>query len=472
MHRKRELGLTHRGAPLSRKMVLLRDIGVGALTGNAPRKAFRLHAKLLAIGLLFSGVLINPLNPAQTSKIVVADLFFLVGSVLFLLSSINRYGALVLRIHQNTRVIFLILGAFLFWVFLSGLIAMFVYDQPLGKFVLTFANYSYGALICIVIVSATAMPGNARLFIIAYTLGVVFVSSFSALAMFAEAPAWVYHGGGRIKSTSQSVNQLAAFVAPAIPLVLILGLGRSVSKSTTLVFLFAGALASIALIGTGSRTALVLLVVSLLLVVLAALLYWPSKSGLASAILLSCIATALGLVVLIAEFKEVGSSAIPSFAQALARPLDRFLSPDTVEAGLGPRYDQIVAVWSNWVNHPVFGIGPGNFKSFSSSDFEVHNTYLGTLVEIGVPGLIFLLLFQAAICVAALVKSFSPGPIEERIQAFAVFSAFLIVSLYGFGSFGLRQRPFWIQAGFAIGILNHYWMVSGLSTTRYARCSA
>ena len=443
----------------------------GQLIAKTPRKAIPIYVIFLATGLFFSGVLINPLNPSKTSKIIAADLFFLVGSVLFIFASITKFGTLSLRVHKNTRVMFSTLFAFLFWVFASGLVAMFVYDEPLGKFTLTFFNYLYGAIICVIIVSALAIPGNARILILAYTLGVVFVSSFSALAIFAEAPAWVYHGGGRIKSTSQSVNQLAAFVAPTIPLILVLSLGRSVSKPMTMFFLFASALASIALIGTGSRTALVLLVVSLLLIVSAALLYWPSKSGLASAILALCSAAAIGLGVVVVAFKEVGTDAIPGFAQTLARPLDRFLNPDTVEAGLGPRYDQIVAVWSNWVNHPVFGIGPGNFKTFTSSEFEVHNTYLGILIEIGVPGLFLLLLFQSAICFTALLKSLGRHPIEERIQAFAVFAAFLIVSLYGLGSFGLRQRPFWIQAGFAIGVLNHYWMVAGASTKRYMTCS-
>lgn len=461
-----------REAHYSRQANFLGKAQAGAFPNTSSRTAIRLSSSLLAVGIFLSGVLVNPLNPSEVSKIIFADLFILSGAILFLLASVDRSGVLSLGIHQNTRAIFLLLGAFLLWVFLSGLVALFVYDQPFGAFVMTVANYSYGAVICVVIVAASAVPGNGRLFILAYVLGVVLVSGFSALAMFAEAPAWVYHGGGRIKSTSQSVNQLAAFVAPALPLALILGLGRSISGWTTVLFVFAAALGILALIGTGSRTAVVLLVVSLLLVVVAALFYWSSKRGLASTILLSCVMVALGLGVLTAEFEDVGSSAIPEFAQTLARPLDRFLAPDTVEGSLGPRYDQIVAVWSNWVDYPVFGIGPGNFKSFSSSVYEVHNTYLGTLIEIGVPGLFFLLLFQASICATALQRSVSQVSLERRIQAFAAFAAFLIVSLYGLGSFGLRQRPFWIQAGFAIGVVNYYWMVSGTLTGRHVRCSA
>lgn len=425
-----------------------------------------ISARLLAIGIFLSGVLINPMNPAAVSKIIIADVFFLAGIVLLLLASIRKSGILALRLHRNTHLFVQILAAFLIWVFLSGVVSIFLYDQRFGQFVQTFANYSYGAVICFAIVAASAFPGHLRLFLVAFILGVVLVSSFSALAMFAEAPAWAYHGGGRIKSTSQSVNQLAAFVAPAIPLALIFSLGRSVSRKVTAVFFFASGLAVIALIGTGSRTALVLLVVSLLLVLLGTLLFFVSKVRLATTMLLFCVMASAALGAVISAFKEAGSSALPVLAQGLARPLDRFLNPDTVEAGLGPRYEQIVAVASNWVNYPMFGIGPGNFKNFSSSTYEVHNTYLGTLIEIGVPGLIFLLLFQAAICVAALKRALSRLAMDQRIQAFAVFAAFLIVCLYGMGSFGLRQRPFWVQAGFAIGVLNYHWLMAKRPTRR------
>ncbi len=459
--------LVNRTAPTNTRSNTLRPVLRGAQAKTEHEFFIGISAKLLAIGIFLSGVLINPMNPAAVSKIIAADLFFLAGITLLLLASIKKSGILELRLHRNTHWFFQILAAFLMWVFLSGVVSIFVYDQRFGRFVQTFANYSYGAVICFAIVAASAFPGHLRMFLVAFILGVVLVSSFSALAMFAEAPAWVYHGGGRIKSTSQSVNQLAAFVAPAIPLALIFSLGRSASRKTTLFFFFASALAVIALIGTGSRTALVLLVVSLMLVLLGTLLFFASKVRLATTMLLFCVMATLALGSVIAAFKESGSSALPVLAQGLARPLDRFLNPDTVEAGLGPRYEQIVAVTSNWVNYPAFGIGPGNFKNYSSSTFEVHNTYLGTLIEIGVPGLIFLLLFQATICIAALKRALSRLAMDQRIQAFAVFSAFLIVCLYGMGSFGLRQRPFWVQAGFAIGVLNYHWLMAKRPMRRF-----
>ncbi|MEO0524811.1 MAG: O-antigen ligase family protein [Pseudomonadota bacterium] len=426
---------------------------------------------LLAFGVFLSGVLINPMNPERINKIVAADLFLVTGSLLFFLSSIDKYGIFSLKVHPNTRAIFLVLGAFLLWIFLSGVVATFVYEQPFGVFTQTLANYSYGAVICFVLVAASANPANARLFIIAYALGVVLVASFSAWAMFGEAPGWAYHGGGRIKSTTQSVNQLAAFVAPAIPLLLILSLGRAVSNSTTIFFLFTAGLASLSLFGTGSRTALALFVVSLCIVALAAILFRHSRSGLAFLILGSCVAVTIGLVVLVIAFLEFGASALPSYLPSLARPLDRFLSPDSVEVSLGPRYDQLVAVSSRWVDYPIFGVGPGNFKSFMGSDFEVHNTYLGTLMETGAPSLLLLLFFQMLVCIIALQVTIGHNEIDLRIRAFALASAFLIVSLYGMGSFGLRQRPFWIQAGFAIGVLNHYWLTLGIPQKRAIRCS-
>ncbi|MFW8596395.1 O-antigen ligase family protein [Cribrihabitans neustonicus] len=431
------------------------------------RDAIGLGTGIFAAGIFLSGVLINPLNPAQEIRIVAADLCFLLGTFLFLLTSTSKQGVLRLRLHPNTRAILLVLGAFLLWAFLSGVVATYLYDQPMRKLFQTIANYSYGAVLCAVTIAASAGARSFRLFLNAYAAGVVLVSSFSVLAVFAEAPDWVYHGGGRIKSTSQSVNQLAAFVAPALPLFLILCLRASVSRATTLAYFTIVGFAAVALAGTGSRTALVLALVSFLLVVLAALMFWASRPGFAAVILASCAALVLGFALLVIAFLEAGASALPGFLETLARPLDRFLNPSTLEDGLGPRYEQMVLVWRGWVDHPFFGVGPGNFKSYTVSDFEVHNTYLGTLIETGVPGLLLLLLFQAAIMLMALKCAFGPGPGARRIQAFALFAAFLIVSLYGLGSFGLRQRPFWILAGLALSVLNRHWLGPGCFSGPY-----
>ncbi|MFW8637303.1 O-antigen ligase family protein [Cribrihabitans pelagius] len=438
---------------------------------RSPRAAIGLGTGIFAAGIFLSGVLINPLNPAQEIRIVAADLCFLLGTFLFLLTSTSKEGVLRLRLHPNTRAVLLILGCFLLWGFMSGVVATYLYDQPVRKLAETIANYSYGAILCIVAAAASAHARNYRLFLNAYAVGVVLVSSFSVLAVFAEAPDWVYHGGGRIKSTSRSVNQLAAFVAPAVPLFLILCLRASASKAATLFYLTTVGFAAMALAGTGSRTALVLALVSFLLVVLAALMFGTSRTGFAAVILVSCGALVLGFAFLVIAFIEAGASALPTYLQTLARPLDRFLNPSTLEEGLGPRYDQILIVWRGWVEHPFFGVGPGNFKTYTVSNFEVHNTYLGTLIETGVPGLLLLLLFQAAIMFLALKCAFGRGPSEQRIAAFALFSAFLVVSLYGLGSFGLRQRPFWILAGLALSVLNQHWMGAGRSYGRTVQCS-
>ena len=429
-----------------------------------------LGAGFFAAGIFLSGVLINPLNPDQHIRIVAADLFFLLGTFLFLLTSTSRDGVLRLRLHPNTRAILLVLGCFLLWGVLSGVIATYLYGQPFRKLLETIANYSYGAVLCTVTIAAAANARTFRLFLNAYAAGVVLVSSFSVLAVFADAPDWVYHGGGRIKSTSQSVNQLAAFVAPALPLFLILNLRASASRGAMLFYLAAVGFAAVALAGTGSRTALVLTLASFCLVLLAALMFWSSRAGFAAFILLSCAAAVLGFGLLVIAFLEAGARALPAYLQTLARPLDRFLNPSTLETGLGPRYEQMVLVWRGWVDHPFFGVGPGNFKTYTESTFEVHNTYLGTLIETGVPGLLLLLLFQAAVLLTALKYALGPGPGEARILAFALFSAFLVVSLYGLGSFGLRQRPFWILAGLALAALNRHWMGSGGLNRRDVPC--
>ncbi|MCV6592316.1 MAG: O-antigen ligase family protein [Silicimonas sp.] len=424
---------------------------------------------IFALGVMLSGVLIFPLDPAGDGRIVPADLFFVTGAVLFLLSSISPSGILTLKLHSRARGVLSVLGLFLLWVALSGVVATFFYRQPLGAFAGTLANYLYGASLTVIIAVACADPRHMRLLLWAYAAAVTIVSVFSVLAMFGTAPDWAYHGGGRIKSTSRSVNQLAAYVAPAIPLFTILCLSRSVRFPTMIVYVTVVGLALLALLGTGSRTALALLLISVLLVVLAAIMLWSSKSAMATAILAASAAGGTGFLLMVLAFWETGMRDLPPQFQALARPLERLLTSSSIETGLGPRYDQITAVWSDWVNHPLFGVGPGNFKSYAESIYEVHNTYLGTLMEVGVPGLLCLVLFQLAILILLAGTVLRNRSAETRVLAFAMGAAFLIVCLYGMGSFGLRQRPFWIIAGLALGTLNAQWLKIAVFTRRRAQ---
>lgn len=421
-------------------------------------KVRRLGAISVAVGVMFSGVLINPFNPQQTTKLVFADLFLIFGIGLFLLSSINRHGVMTLKLHLRTQGVLLVLGTFLVWMFLSGVIAVFRYDQPMSALFVTVGNYLYGGVIAVAIAAISAEARHSQLLILAYAIGVALVAVFSAMAMFGQAPDWAYHGGGRIKSTSQSVNQLAAFVAPAVPLLLILSLRAATTRLHTVVYIAITVLAVIALLGTGSRTALALLVFSALLTLMATVLFWNSRSLFAATVVGSATVAGGALIFIANAFTAGGSGVLPASLQALARPLERFISPNSIEAGLGPRYDQIMAVWNNWTEHPVFGVGPGNFKKFMYSEYEVHNTYLGTLIEVGVPGLLLLLLFQVLIFLMAIRVSFGTHPGDRRILVFGLAAAFLIVCLYGLGSFGLRQRPFWILAGLALGAMNWVWL--------------
>ena len=78
---------------------------------------------------------------------------------------------------------------------------------------------------------------------------------------------------------------------------------------------------------------------------------------------------------------------------------------------------------------------------------EVHNTYAGLLIEIGLPGLLLFLawLFHTAWMP---LKNLRREPIGyQRALVLALLGGFVVALFYQFFCFGLRQRNIWIITG-------------------------
>ena len=409
---------------------------------------------LLAIGVFFSGVLVDPRNPERVTKLVLADAFLVSGATLYLLSLTNRHGVFVIPISAIIRLPVAILIAFIFWIFLSATIANLFHGAEAKESIQTFSNYVYGAVIFFVVAASSASDRNINLLINAYLLGVMLVAGISVFAMFGMGPEWAHHGAGRIKSTTQSVNQLSAHVAPGIPLALILCLRRRTPWRKTFLYMAIVALSLLALVATGSRTALALAIFSAVPIIVAYALFFRQRISIALAGAMAVIAALLGLAYLVAVFLTQGVMGLPEPFKILARPLGMVSDQAAALKGLAPRLDQTIVVWRNWAETPVFGVGPGNFKNYFSHYHEVHNSYFATLIEAGVPAILLLLSFISVILYRSYFSSVQHRLDPRSVTLFAAATGFLSVTLYGMGSFGLRQRPFWILAGFAVGALN------------------
>lgn len=97
-----------------------------------------------------------------------------------------------------------------------------------------------------------------------------------------------------------------------------------------------------------------------------------------------------------------------------------------------------------WVQHPVLGIGPGNFPQYyAGPDFrwfpgrepmprQLHNTYMELLTETGLVGLgLFLGVMLACLRKAAQVARRGAGPVAPLAEALAyAFAGFLLASVF------------------------------------------
>jgi O-antigen ligase len=113
--------------------------------------------------------------------------------------------------------------------------------------------------------------------------------------------------------------------------------------------------------------------------------------------------------------------------------------------------------WNAWQQNIWFGIGAGNFAARSSEflqlpygeDVQPHSTYIGALAEIGIFGLLGLLL----ILLPVLRTIFSLRRyIEQEEFILGVAVAYLVVLAHLMTFDGIARYPLWIFAGICYGL--------------------
>lgn len=124
----------------------------------------------------------------------------------------------------------------------------------------------------------------------------------------------------------------------------------------------------------------------------------------------------------------------------LAPPLRDFIDPEPFHKerlGEALRLRDSVEreAWLSFLDHPLLGTGPGQFRDHFER--EVHNTLLGVIVEMGLPGLLALL-FLGVRLISPLRR---PGPSGRRGLATLVLVSVLLP--HGF-HFLLRERWMWM----------------------------
>jgi glycosyltransferase involved in cell wall biosynthesis len=118
------------------------------------------------------------------------------------------------------------------------------------------------------------------------------------------------------------------------------------------------------------------------------------------------------------------------------------------------RYVQISEGLRLWLNRPLAGIGLGRFLVESprwfGQPYQIHNTYVWILVEMGLLGLLW---FGAFIWIVA-EEYLAAARIESERRWWAIGLGAAFISILGFmvGTEGLYQRPLWLLVALAAAV--------------------
>ncbi len=285
--------------------------------------------------------------------------------------------------------------------------------------------------------------------VLAWLAGAVVVCVVGLITLAGHGPDWALDDNTqRLSSTLRRENQVPSFLIPVLPAALLFAASRLVAPPLRL-GLYALAFAIIAVsYGTGSRTALVMLVLVLMGVVWVVL----RETGRGAIMpvrlfaLFAMLTTALvGATLYIqAQSTQYASRFEAPGWQRATLVLSAWLEGD--EFVDGGRVNQIRDALTLMPDEPVFGVGPALFKPMLGGH-EVHNSYVGAAVEAGIPAAVFLIFWFAYLMVHCWAGAGSSPHAPTRLLACSLLIGLAALLCYGLPQYGLRQRNIWLVCG-------------------------
>ena len=418
------------------------------MTNTSHQRAPSAHLLLLAFGIATSGILMTPNLPVVGTKLAPPDL----PLILFVLLTAALVMKRPVHVTNSMRLVLLTTGLFIWHAALSA-----VWSATHGggvSVVVSLANYLYGAAILVSVMAVVRSFQDLEFLLKVWMVGGLLVAGVAVLSLAGVGPDWAYHGS-RIKSTLRGVNQMQSYLAPVLTIAIFMLFTEGKSKRLICLLVVLIPTAAIALLSTGSRSSFLFLFICFLSIIFYTAMNsrkHPVQFMLFFAGLAACMFLGFKLVT---GVLEEGREFLPDSARAVARPIQLIANmaevseqEGTIEA-LGPRGRQFKLVSEHWHENPLLGVGPGNFKQAFQHDHEVHNTYLGVLMEHGAVGLAIVLLLFASVF-GAVVLAPNPRRNNEKIIRILICLLLLLLFAYGITNFGLRQRVLWITLGLSL----------------------
>lgn len=274
----------------------------------------------------------------------------------------------------------------------------------------------------------------------------------------------------KITSVFMTPNQLVSYLGMSLPFLLFVGFKENVILKSALYFILIFS-SIVVLLSTGSRTAVLLVIISFGLFFI-----WKIKykrvwiiSSLASFFIL--------VLIMIPVFRNY----IPTIwtieraltivrGTTIADPSgatkEQVSHSDNKLQAMDPMRFAFVGGWLKTVEEsPVIGTGIGNFPSKFAEYFpewgtatELHNTYLNVWAETGILGFGIFFIFLLMIFKKNILILFNKRFKDSYLRNFGIMLSisFAVLLFYAIFHVGLRQRHFWFLI--AMIVVNYYFI--------------
>jgi O-antigen ligase len=280
-------------------------------------------------------------------------------------------------------------------------------------------------------------------------------------------------GGGTLGNS----NDLATQLLIGLPFCVHVITDRNRSAPVRVFFVFVAAAALVIGMKTGSRGAL------LSVIVMAALIFWKASGGARIAVIATLVAGVISIPFVLTEDLKTRYLTVlgdNELAQSLAE--DQRETASSAMLSTQARQEMIRNALDIFLHHPVFGVGFGQFQvaeaarasaaGEEASWHEVHNIFLVILAEDGLPALIcFVLSFGYAYFVVFRIYNRSQRNEKDKeisrmaLCLLASLTAYFVCSNFSPNAYGFQ---FPVLGGFAVAfdmIVTRYWSAQAAEST-------
>ena len=401
-----------------------------------------------------TGFLMTPSLPVVREKFAAPEVCMLLTWALIAVRARPK-GWPMLGVQKR---VLLVGAAFTAFAILSWAINQSAAPQAFVGSTVEVLNYAYGFMVMATVVHLVDRWEVLENVLWAWLAAAVVVSGVGVLAVAGAAPAWALDDfTGRVSATLKFSNQVPSFLLPILPVAVVLAVVRPQQFRRRLL-LAALALAGIGTLAmTGSRTGL--LMVALLLVgILWVALTEGNRPRLHSGLITASFAALVALQIGISTFALAtydGNYALgrtPTWQRPTVTLYEWLTAQERSLETLHPsRARQVSFVVENAPDYALFGIGP-KMVGARFGMAEIHNTYLGVLIETGFIGTALFLAMVGLVAHTGWRAMRRCGPDVQRAVIRALLVGLALLLFYQATMFGLRQRNLWIIMGIIVAL--------------------